>query len=88
MKTKKKFDLNSAHLNTGKIWDESPDLEDSVGHKKEKVSKVSIASLNEYREKLNNMNKFDLEKHAISVYVTPRDNRENLINQLLKEFGG
>lgn len=88
MKTKKKFDLAAAHLNTGKIWDDSADLEEIAGREKPKQSKVSVASLNEYKTKLEQMNKFDLEKHAISMYVTPRDNRDNLIAQLLKEFSG
>ncbi len=85
---KKKFDLKNSHTTTGKIWNESAGLTETVGHKKASKQKVSTAAINEYREKLEKMNKFDLEKHAVSMLVTPRDNRENLIAELVKEFGG
>jgi len=39
-----------------------------------------------YEEKLNRMNTSDLQRHAISVQILPKENRALLIKLLLKQF--
>lgn len=72
--------LNEMSVSNGKIWD-GDELECS--RKNKYKNNISLAA---YIEKINKMNKIDLDQHATSVYVLPRENREVLIEQLIKEF--
>jgi hypothetical protein len=66
---------------TGKIWGDETQLS-----KLNCFSKCSAANLNEYKNQLEKMDSFDLQKHATEVGEIPRDNREILITILLKNF--
>lgn len=39
-----------------------------------------------YKQKLDEMNKSDLQAHAIRAGLIPVDNRETLVNRLMREF--
>lgn len=40
----------------------------------------------EYKTKLDEMNKSDLQAHAVRIGLIPVDNRETLVNRLMREF--
>lgn len=48
--------------------------------------KYDTHDIKEYEVKLNRMNTSDLQRHAISVQILPKDNRQLLIKLLLKQF--
>jgi len=52
----------------------------------ESVRKYDTHDIKEYEAKLNRMNTSDLQRHAISVQVLPKENRTLLIKLLLKQF--
>lgn len=49
-------------------------------------SKYSTESLAEYKEQLENMNISDLQRHAASVQILPKDDRKLLTKILIREF--
>ena len=49
-------------------------------------NQLSVASIEEYESKLREMSKYELESHAIKLAVIPRDDRDFLIKQLLREY--
>jgi len=73
--------LSKYKTTTGKIWDGETELSALDG-----FASYTVASLDEYKSQLANMNALDLQKHATDVGEIPRDNRESLINNLLKKF--
>lgn len=48
--------------------------------------KYDTHDIKEYEAKLQNMNTSDLQRHAISVQILPKENRVLLIKLLLKQF--
>ncbi|MEK6883463.1 MAG: hypothetical protein AABY22_27800 [Nanoarchaeota archaeon] len=50
------------------------------------LGKYGTLDEEKYISKLNDMNKADLQKHAVGVGIIPTDGREGLIKKLLKEF--
>jgi len=49
-------------------------------------SKYKTLNLEKYTEYLHELNKSDLQSHAIKVGLLPMDNRDTLIKRLTKEF--
>ena len=80
----KKSKLKDMKSTDGKLW----------GTGKKSVGKIiseqdnfyTVKSAEQYESELKKMNLLDLQAHASSVYVTPRDNRDSLIRQLVSEF--
>ena len=77
---RKHKNFNEMSVANGKTWNEQ---EIDCAQKKYHKNNISLA---EYTNQIKNMNKIDLDQHATSVYVLPRENRDNLIDQLIKEF--
>lgn len=77
---RKRKNLSEMSIANGKVWDGN-ELESSNSHKYKKD--ISLA---DYIQEINQMNKLDLDEHATSVYVMPRENRQSLIDQLIREF--
>lgn len=50
------------------------------------MSKYKTLDLEKYNEFLNDLNKSDLQSHAIKIGLLPIDNRDLLSKRLLKEF--
>lgn len=71
--------INEMSIANGKIWnqDEIP-LRDNHPY--------SSLSLAQYQEKINKMNLFDLQNHAVEVLVPIKDKRDLLIKNLITEF--
>jgi hypothetical protein len=81
MPKKSKLDtLNQAH---GKI--EKPVTLDQVWGNDGR-SKYGTLDLDEYTNYLNDLNKSDLQSHAIKIGLVPVDNRESLVKRLKAEF--
>lgn len=49
-------------------------------------NKYGTSDIKDYEKKLNGMNTSDLQKHAASVQVLPREDRRLMIKLLLKQF--
>ena len=77
---KKVSQLNVAN---GKAWGGAQSIDELLGIYD---NPYSVGSLEAYESQIRDMNEYDLHSHAASVYVMPRDNRESLIGQLLKEY--
>jgi len=60
------------------------DIYEIMGEKN--PSKYGTTDIKEYEKKLNRMNTSDLQHHAASVQVLPREDRRLLIKLLLKQF--
>lgn len=79
MAKNKKLKLNEMSIANGKVWDQGEiELQG-----KNIYSSLSLA---EYEEKLNNMDMFDLQIHAVNSLVPVKEKRETLISNLIKEF--
>lgn len=76
---RKRKNLSEMSVANGKVWDGN---ELNLFN----LKKYDCSTAAEYEVKIRNMNKFDLDQHATSVCVLPRENKEGLIEQLLKEF--
>ena len=48
--------------------------------------KYNTTKENEYLRYLNNLNKTDLQRHAVKCGLTPKDDRNRLIKSLVSEF--
>ena len=49
-------------------------------------TKYGTLNVNEYTEYLNNLNKSDLQTHAVKIGLVPVDDRTSLIKRLKAEF--
>lgn len=77
--------LNNMSQTHGKVEDyEFKSLDQILGD--DGSSKYKTLDLEEYTEYLHELNKSDLQSHAIKVGLLPTDNRESLIKRLTKEF--
>lgn len=82
----RKSKLQNMKTSTGKVWD-SADNEKPLNQLKEfNYSNYTAASVEEYASELKDMNALDLQRHATEVGEIPRDNRNTLIENLLKKF--
>ena len=52
----------------------------------EEVGKYSTSNIKEYESMLDTMNTSDLQRHAISVQILPKEDRKLLVKLLLKQF--
>lgn len=77
---RKRKNLSELSIANGKVWDDN-ELNCSISSHPYKNT-----SLANYESEIRGMNKIDLDKHATSLFILPRENRDNLIDQLLKEF--
>lgn len=50
------------------------------------LSRYGTTDEQAYKNQLENMNKSDLQKHAINIGLIPVDNRTTLVARLMKEF--
>lgn len=74
----KKLKLNEMSVANGKIWNS-----DEINLKGRNNHLISLA---QYEEKINGMNLFDLQNHAVENLVPVKEKRESLIASLIKEF--
>jgi len=82
---KKKNKLNNLTQTHGKLEEyEFKSLDQIFGD--DGSSKYKTLDLKKYTEYLHDLNKSDLQSHAIKVGLLPTDNRETLIKRLTKEF--
>lgn len=73
--------IGNMKVATGKVWDGETELNNLDG-----FVRYSTANVDDYKVQLGGMNALDLQKHATQVGEIPRDNRETLINNLIKRF--
>jgi len=79
---KKLNDMTQTH---GKIENyELKSLDQILGN--DGTSKYKTLDLEKYTEYLHDLNKSDLQAHAIKIGLLPTDSRETLIKRLVKEF--
>ena len=82
---KKKTKLDDLSQTHGKLQKyEYKTLDQILGD--DGMSKYKTLDLEKYSEFLNELNKSDLQSHAIKIGLLPVDNRELLSKRLLKEF--
>jgi len=79
----KKSKLDNLHQAHGKI--EKPITLDQVWGN-DGLSKYGTLDLEKYDDYLNNLNKSDLQAHAIKIGLVPVDDRNSLIKRLKLEF--
>jgi len=76
--------LNNLHQTHGKVEKEKLTLDQVWGDTG--TGKYGTLDTAEYDDYLNNLNKSDLQAHAIKIGLVPIDDRHTLINRLKKEF--
>jgi hypothetical protein len=82
---KKKIKLDNLSQTHGKLEKyEYKTLDQILGD--DGTSKYKTLDIEKYKEYLNDLNKSDLQSHAIKIGLLPIDNRELLSKRLLKEF--
>lgn len=77
---RKVTELNVAN---GKAWNGAKSIDELLGIYE---NPYSVGSIEAYETQIRAMNEYDLHSHAASMFVIPRDNREFLITQLLREY--
>lgn len=82
MAKKKMSELNQTH---GKVEAVKPTTLDQIWGDTG-LSKYKTLDEKQYTSQLDEMNRSDLQAHAISIGIIPIDNRETLAGRLLKEF--
>jgi len=76
--------LNSFHQTHGKVEKEKLTLDQVWGNTG--TSKYGTLDLEDYDNYLNDLNKSDLQAHAIKIGLVPIDDRRTLVSRLKKEF--
>lgn len=85
MKKKINSKLNNLDQTHGKLQKyEYKTLDQVLGD--DGTSKYKTLDLNKYSEYLNDLNKSDLQSHAIKIGLIPVDSRDILTKRLIKEF--
>jgi predicted AAA+ superfamily ATPase len=81
---RKKIKLDNLHQTHGKIENRAITLDQIWGDDgKRKYGTLNIEDYNVY---LSDLNKSDLQAHAVKIGLVPVDNRETLVKRLKQEF--